>query len=148
MKIAIASDHAGYKLKEELKKHLDKIRVSYQDFGTDSEESVDYPNYALKAAEYAAKNNTKGILICGTGIGMSMAANKVRGIRAALCYDAKAAEMARKHNDANILALGARKTEAKTAEKIADIFLSTGFEGGRHKRRVDLISKIEERYMK
>lgn len=141
MKITIASDHAGYKLKEELKEYLTELGYEPEDLGTNSEESVDYPDYAKKGAEQVAKENNKGILICGSGIGMSMAANKVKGIRAALCHNEYTAKVAREHNDANILCLGAKDTNTETAKKLTKIFLETeASQEERHKRRV---SKIE-----
>ena len=134
--IAIGSDHGGYALKEQIKKHLDELGLAYKDCGTDSDASCDYPIYG--EAE-------RGIVICGTGIGISISANKVKGIRAALCGDCYSAEYTRRHNDANVLALGARVLGEGLAEKIVDTFLSTEFEGGRHARRVALIAELEER---
>jgi ribose 5-phosphate isomerase B len=144
--LAIGSDHGGFALKEELKAHLDERGVAYKDFGTFSEESCDYPDVAeplcraVVAGEY-----DRGILICGTGIGMSMAANKVSGIRAALCGDCFSAEFTRRHNDANILTLGARVVGPGLALKIIDTFLDTPFEGGRHARRIAKLADIESR---
>ena len=144
--IGIGSDHGGFPLKEEIKKHLDEIGVAYKDFGTDSPESCDYPIYAEAVARAVVSGEVeKGILICGTGIGISIAANKVKGIRAALCGDCYSAEYTRRHNDANILTMGARVTGGGLACKIVDTFLTTEFEGGRHARRVALIADIEER---
>ncbi|MBW2980341.1 ribose 5-phosphate isomerase B [Candidatus Woesearchaeota archaeon] len=141
MKITIASDHAGYKLKEELKKYLQELGHEAEDLGTDSEESVDYPDYGKKAAKQVASSKNKGILICGSGIGMSIVANKVKGIRAALCHNEHTVKAARQHNDANILCLGARDIDSKTAKKLTKIFLETEASSEeRHKRRV---SKIE-----
>jgi ribose 5-phosphate isomerase B len=141
MKIIIASDHAGYKLKEELKQYLKELGHEAEDMGTNSEESVDYPDYGKKAAKEVAKTKSKGILICGSGIGMSMVANKVKGIRAALCHNEYTAKASREHNDANILCLGARDTDRETAKKLTKIFLETEASSEeRHKRRV---SKIE-----
>lgn len=144
--IGIGSDHGGYALKEYIKQHLDELGLAYKDYGTDSEDSCDYPVFAEAVARAVAGGEvTQGILICGTGIGISIAANKVRGIRAALCGDCYSAEYTRRHNDANILAMGARVTGSGLACKIVDTFLSTEFEGGRHAKRVALISDIEDR---
>lgn len=144
--IGIGSDHGGFPLKEEIKKHLDEIGVAYKDYGTDTPESCDYPIYAEAVARAVVSGEVeKGILICGTGIGISIAANKVKGIRAALCGDCYSAEYTRRHNDANILTMGARVTGGGLACKIVDTFLTTEFEGGRHARRVALIADIEER---
>ncbi|MDR0906875.1 MAG: ribose 5-phosphate isomerase B [Oscillospiraceae bacterium] len=138
--IALGCDHGGYNLLGEIKAMLDESCVAYKDFGTFSEESCDYPDYAkLVAGSVASGESERGILVCGTGIGMSIAANKTRGIRAALCGDCFSAEMTRRHNDANILCLGARVTGAGLALKIAQIFLETPFDGGRHARRVEKI---------
>jgi ribose 5-phosphate isomerase B len=147
MRIAIASDHAGFELKEKLKEYLKELGYEYEDFGTHSEESVDYPDYALKVAEYVAEGKCeRGILVCGSGIGMSMAANKVPGIRAALCYDTETARLSREHNDANILTLGARLIDEKTAREIVKVWLTTEFAGERHSRRVKKIEEIEKKY--
>lgn len=144
--IGIGSDHGGYELKECVKAHLDELGVAYKDFGTDSTDSCDYPVFAEAVARAVAGGEVEqGILICGTGIGVSIAANKVRGIRAALCGDCYSAEYTRRHNNANILAMGARVTGSGLACKIVDTFLSTQFEGGRHAKRVALISDIEAR---
>ena len=144
--IGIGSDHGGFPLKEEIKKHLDEIGVAYKDFGTNTPDSCDYPIYAEAVARAVVSGEVeKGILICGTGIGISIAANKVKGIRAALCGDCYSAEYTRRHNDANILTMGARVTGGGLACKIVDTFLTTEFEGGRHARRVALIADIEER---
>ena len=144
--IALANDHSGIALKEEIKKLLDKRGLEYKDFGTNTEASVDYPIYGESVAKAVVSGECdRGIIICGTGIGISIAANKVRGARAALCTDCFMAEMTRRHNDANILALGARVVGHGLALKIVETFLDTEFEGGRHARRVDIISAIEER---
>ncbi|MBR4424385.1 MAG: ribose 5-phosphate isomerase B [Oscillospiraceae bacterium] len=144
--IAIGSDHGGYALKEQIKKHLDELGLAYRDYGTDSEASCDYPIYGEAVARAVAGGEAeRGIVICGTGIGISISANKVKGIRAALCGDCYSAEYTRRHNDANVLALGARVLGEGLAEKIVDTFLSTDFEGGRHARRVALIAALEER---
>ncbi len=145
MTIAIASDHGGYALKEHIKKFLEAKGLDCRDFGTDSAASCDYPVFGRAAAEAVASGACeKGIVICTTGIGISIAANKVKGIRCALCADPLSAELCRRHNDANMLALGAGMTGPKLAERIVDTFLSAQFEGGRHQRRVDLISAIEK----
>ncbi len=143
--IAIGSDHGGYALKQQLMKHLTDLGLEYKDYGTYSEESCDYPIYAEAVARAVAGGEAeRGILICGTGIGMSMAANKIHGIRCALCGDCYSAELTRRHNDANILALGARVLGEGLAEKIMDTFLTTEFEGGRHARRIGLIADLEK----
>ena len=143
--IAIGSDHGGYALKQQLMKHLTDLGLEYKDYGTYSEESCDYPIYAETVARAVAGGEAeRGILICGTGIGMSMAANKIHGIRCALCGDCYSAELTRRHNDANILALGARVLGEGLAEKIMDTFLTTEFEGGRHARRIGLIADLEK----
>lgn len=142
MKIAIAADHGGYELKEVLKQHF--AAYNFTDLGTNSNESVDYPDYgAALARRVAAGEFDRGILICGSGIGVSIAANKVKGIRAALCHNAYTAEMSRRHNDANVIAMGGRVVDAKTAVEMTDIFLKTEFEGGRHAARVAKISALE-----
>ena len=139
--IAVGADHAGVFLKNDIVKLLEKEGYKVKDFGTYSDESCDYPIYAKAVADAVASGLCeKGILVCGTGIGMSMAANKVKGIRAAVCSEAKSAEMTRRHNDANILCLGARMIDEKTAEELVKIFLSTEFEGGKHLRRISMFS--------
>lgn len=143
--IAIASDHGGYHLKEHIKAYLAAKGITCQDFGTDSTESCDYPVFGKAAAEAVASGQCeKGIVICTTGIGISITANKVKGIRCALCADSLSAEMTRRHNNANMLAMGAGIVGPNMAERIVDTFLNTEFEGGRHQRRVDLISAMEE----
>lgn len=145
--IAIGSDHGGFQLKKDIMKHLDELGLEYKDYGTYSEESCDYPIYGEAVAKAIVNGEAdKGILICGTGIGISISANKVKGIRAALCGDCFSAEFTRRHNDANILAMGARVTGSGLALKIVDTFLTTEFEGGRHARRVDMIREMEERF--
>ncbi len=142
--IVIASDHAGYPLKEEIKAYLDEKGIEYIDCGADSTASVDYAAYAQKAClKVASGEAEKGILCCGTGIGISMAANKVNGIRAACCSDYFSAKFTRLHNDANVLCMGARVIGAGAAIELVDVFLNTEFEGGRHQRRVDQIHAIE-----
>ena len=144
--IAIGSDHGGFELKKEIMKYLEQQGLEYKDFGTYSSDSCDYPIYGEAVARAVAGGECeRGIIICGTGIGISISANKVKGIRAALCADCYSAEYTRLHNDANILALGARTTGSGLALKIVDTFLNTKFEGGRHARRVALISEIEEK---
>ena len=143
MKIAIASDHAGFELKKELINYIKSLNHQILDFGTYSNESVDYPDFAFPAAEsVAALVADYGILICGTGIGMSIVANKVQGIRAALCVDEDYAKSARNHNNANVLCLGARKTAPELAKKIIDVFLEEDFEGDRHMIRVEKIHNL------
>ena len=142
--IALGADHGGYNLKEAIIVYLKENNIEYTDYGCYSEESVDYAVYAKKVAEAVASGKAdKGILCCGTGIGISIAANKVKGIRAAVVTNEFCAEMTRRHNDANILAMGGRVIDAQTAVKLADIFLNTEFDGGRHQRRIDQITKIE-----
>ena len=140
MKIAVGSDHAGYELKEHVRKGLAEAGHEAIDFGTKSAERSDYPVYGVLVAKAVAKSEAeRGIIVCGTGIGISMAANRVRGCRAAPCTSEYLAEMARRHNDANVLALGGRVLTSALADRIVDVFLKTEFEGGRHARRVDLI---------
>lgn len=144
--IALGCDHGGFALKLEIMKHLEEKQIAYKDYGTDSEESCDYPIYGEAVGKAVASEECElGIIICGTGIGISIAANKVKGVRAALCGDCFSAEMTRKHNDANVLALGARVLGTGLALKIVDTFLENEFEGGRHARRVELLSEIESR---
>lgn len=141
--IGLGCDHGGYALKQEIINYLEKNNITYKDFGCDSEEACDYPVYGKKVA-YAVASGVceKGIIICGTGIGISIAANKVKGIRAALCHDCFSAEATRQHNDANILAMGARVIGAGHALKVVDTFLNTPFSGDeRHKRRISLIEE-------
>lgn len=143
--LVIGSDHGGFELKEAVKNYLDLQGTQYADIGIFSNEPVDYPDIAYPLAEkVAAGEYEKGILFCGTGIGVSICANKVKGIRAALCSCDFAAEYARKHNDANILCLGGRIISVETAKRIVDVFLSTDFEGGRHARRVGKIMDYEK----
>ena len=144
MKIAIAADHAGYQLKDSLKKLLDELGLVYEDFGTTSGQSVDYPDYARAVAEGVATGGfDRGILVCGTGIGMAIAANKVGGVRAASIVDTDTAKLSREHNDLNVLALGARVLPESRAREIVKTFLQTPFEGGRHASRVAKIHAIE-----
>ena len=137
--IAIASDHAGFALKEKIKKHLEELKFEICDFGTENEESCDYPVFAKKACEAVVSGQCdRAILVCGTGIGMSMAANKVKGLRAAVCTETFAAKYTRLHNDANVLCMGARVIGEGVAIEITDTFITTEFEGGKHKRRIDM----------
>ena len=145
MKISIACDHGAYELKERLKAHLLDQGHQVADCGTDSAESCDYPDFGIAAAKLVADGTCeRGVVLCTTGIGMSMAANKVRGVRCALCHEPLSAEMTRRHNDANVLAMGAQIIGGNLAERILDVFLSTEFEGGRHQRRVDKIMETEQ----
>lgn len=144
MKIAIASDHGAYALKEHLMAYLTAQGHELSDCGTYSAESCDYPDFGAAAARMVADHVCeRGIVLCATGIGISITANKIRGIRCALCHDPFSAEMTRRHNDANMLAMGAGIVGPNLAERIVDVFLSTGFEGGRHQRRVDKIMALE-----
>jgi ribose 5-phosphate isomerase B len=144
MTIAIASDHAGYKMKEMIKKFLEKNEYKVLDLGTNSEESVDYPDFAQKLAKkILEKKADQGILICGTGIGMSIAANRFKGIRAALCHHSQIARLSRQHDDANVLCLGERMIGDEVAKECTKTFLNTKFEGGRHTRRVSKIDGIK-----
>lgn len=149
MKIAIASDHRGFKIKEEIKRYLEENNIEYKDFGTNSEERMDYPEVAIKVAkEVQAHEDELGILICGTGFGMSIVANKFRGIRSTPCYNEETAKFARMHNNANILALGAENLKLNDAIKILRVFLATEFAGGRHSDRLKMIEEIENENMK
>ena len=136
-KIGIASDHAGYSLKEYVKKFLNRKKLQIKDVGANSNEKVDYPDYAHKLSKVIKKNQKSiGVLICGSGQGMIMAANKHKNIRAALCYNVKSTKLSRLHNDANVITLGSRLISKKNALKYLNIFLKTKFEGGRHKKRI------------
>lgn len=144
--IAIAADHGGYQLKEEVKQWLDTQKIAYRDFGTDSEASCDYADFALPACDAVVSGECdKALLFCGTGIGISMAANKVKGIRAACCSDYFSAKYTREHNDANALCLGGRVIGAGLALELISVFLQTEFVGGRHQLRIDKIKAIENR---
>ena len=146
MKIAIGCDHGGVELKDYVREYMKGKGYEVVDFGTHTKDSCDYPEYGEKVALSVKNKETDlGILICGTGLGMSYVANKVPGIRCAACSDTFSAEMARAHNDANVLAFGARVVGLGLAIKLVDAFLETKFEGGRHQRRVDLISDVEKR---
>ncbi len=141
--IALGSDHGGFELKEAIKVHLDNRGIEYKDLGSNTNEAVDYPEYGRKVAKAVVSGEcTKGILICGTGIGISMSANKVKGIRCALCHDVFSAKATREHNDANVLAMGGRVVGEGLALMIVDTFLDTAFSGEeRHQRRIDLIEE-------
>lgn len=144
MKVAIGCDHGGLNIKNAIIEYLKVKDIEYTDFGCYTEESVDYPVYGYKVATAVADDSdTLGVLCCGTGIGISMSANKVKGIRAAVCTNEFMAEMTRRHNNSNIICLGGRVIDEETAVKLADIFLNTEFEGDRHTRRVDMITDIE-----
>ena len=144
--IAIGSDHGGFALKEEIKKHLDENKIPYEDFGTYNTDSVDYPLIAEKTcAAITSGKCDKGILCCGTGIGISMAANKIKGIRAALCSDVYSAKMCRQHNNANVICLGGRVTGRELAFMIVDTYLNEQFEGGRHQKTIDKIHALENK---
>jgi ribose 5-phosphate isomerase B len=144
MRVALGADHAGFELKDALKAVLDELGCSYRDFGTTTRDSVDYPDFARAVAEGVAGGQfDRGILVCGSGIGMSIAANKVAGVRAAVIGTVEAARLSRQHNDANVLALGARLTPAAHATEIVRAFLRTAFDGGRHAARIDKIRALE-----
>ena len=143
--IALGSDHAGRGLKEEIKKLLDERGLEYTDFGTDTDDSCDYPVYGYAAASAVASGKCdRGLLFCGTGVGISLAANKVKGIRCVVCSEPYSAKMSRLHNNSNMLALGSRVVGTELARMIVETWLDTDFEGGRHQRRVNLISDIED----
>lgn len=144
MKIIIGSDHGGFKLKETIKEYIEELGYKIEDIGTDSTKSVDYPIYAKKVAEEVSKDSNKqGILVCGTGLGMCMTANKFKGIRAALCYNESSAKLAKEHNNANILCLGEREFKEDLAKKITKTFLETPFSNEeRHKRRIKEIDAL------
>lgn len=143
MIVAIAGDHGGFALKQKIRKHLIERGIKIADLGTDSEESVDYPEFGKACAQAVASGKAdRGIVICGTGIGISIAANRIRGIRCGLCTSVEMAELSRKHNNANMLAMGGRITSAEDAIRITDAWLDTEFEGGRHSRRVDMLDSI------
>ncbi len=145
-KIAIGADHAGFEDKEKIKRQLDELGIRYEDVGTNSTEPVDYPIYAQKVAEKVGGGEVeKGILVCGSGNGMQIAANKIRGVRAALAWNEETAQLARRHNDANVLSVPARMISPEEVGKIVKSFLETEFEGGRHARRVDEISDLENK---
>ena len=141
--VAVGCDHAGLTAKRRIVDRLGEYGIDVRDFGTDSEESADYPDYAVKVAKAVSKGECdRGILVCGTGVGMSMVANKVPGVRSALCYSPRIAELSRLHNNANVLALPGREAFPDELLAIVDIWLKTGFEGGRHARRVEKIHEL------
>jgi ribose 5-phosphate isomerase B len=145
MRIALAADHAGYEEKEQIKKTLDDLGVTYEDLGTYSCDSVDYPEYARKVGEAVASGEAdQGLLVCGSGTGMAIAANKVPGVRAAVAWNEDVARLAREHNDANVLSLAARFTPMDEMERILRAWFGAHFEGGRHGKRVDKITEIEK----
>lgn len=145
MKIAIGSDHAGFEDKEKVKKQLAELGYEYEDVGTNSTESVDYPIYAQKVAEKVASGEVEqGLLICGSGNGMQIAANKIHGVRAALAWNEETARLARQHNDANVLSVPARMISPEEVSKVVKSYLDAKFEGGRHQRRVEEISELEK----
>ncbi len=149
MKIAIGADHGGYELKESLITYLKSRNIQIVDCGTNSNQSVDYPDFGLAVADMVSRQEVElGVLICTTGIGQSMTANKVPGVRAALCLNDDQAKFSRLHNDANVIVFGAKYTSAEEAQKMLDVWLATSFEGGRHQRRVEKISEIEKKYSK
>jgi ribose 5-phosphate isomerase B len=144
MRIAIGADHAGVALKNDLARLLDSAGVSYTDFGTQGADSVDYPDFAATVARaVAAGDYSRGLLVCGSGIGMAIAANKIPGIRAAVVTEVESAKLSRSHNDANVLALGARLTPPDLARQILTTFLDTPFDGGRHQRRIDKLTQLD-----
>ena len=143
MKIAIASDHGGFALKEQVKSHLTERNLEVLDLGTHTEESVDYPAYGKACGEAVVSGQADlGIVVCGTGIGISIACNKVKGVRCGLCTSVEMAHLTKQHNDANVLALGGRTTAPELALAIVDEWLDTEFEGGRHQRRVDMLDNM------
>lgn len=149
MKVVIGSDHAGYELKEQIKAVLEDKGCTVIDVGVDSPASVDYPDFAIKAASLVARGEVdRGVLVCGTGVGMSIIANKVKGVRASLVYDLYTAIQSRKHLDANILVLGGRITGRDLAAEITRVWLDTPFEGGRHQKRIEKIELFEKDYLK
>jgi ribose 5-phosphate isomerase B len=148
MKIALAADHAGFELKEKIRQHLASRGIAVDDLGTQSRESVDYPDYARVVGEEVARKRADcGILVCGSGIGMAIAANKMRGIRAANVRNEAEAQLSREHNDANVLTVGGRLLDESSALSIVDRWLNTAFAGGHHQRRLDKISQLESAEM-
>ncbi len=142
--VALAADHGGFELKEAVRQHLEEIGVAYKDFGSYTGEACDYPDMAEKACRAVVGGECdKALLFCGTGVGISMSANKIKGIRCGHCADCLQAEMTRKHNDANMMAIGAGFTGPNMADRMVEVFLSTEFEGGRHQRRVDKMMALE-----
>lgn len=149
MKIALGADHAGFELKNHVKQHLAGRGIQVEDLGAHTSDSVDYPDFAREVAERVAGHEADlGVLVCGTGIGMAISANKVPGIRAANCDSVFTAQMAREHNDANVLTLGARVLEPGAAKEVVDAWLNASFAGGRHQRRIDKIHSIEQQEIK
>ena len=143
--IALASDHAGFQYKEKIKKLLDSLKESYKDFGTSSPEPTDYPDFAHAAAQSIVRGECdRGIMVCGSGIGMDIVANKSKGVRAAVCTTVEMARLSRSHNDANALVIGERLTDWPTVEQIVKVWLETGFEAGRHERRVKKIHSLTQ----
>ena len=148
-KIALAADHAGFDEKEKVKRTLDELGIQYEDFGTTSSDSVDYPDFARKVAEGVSSGQfEQGLLVCGSGTGMAIAANKVKGVRAAVAWSPEIAALARQHNDANVLSLPARFVPEDQAAEIVKAFFAADFEGGRHERRVEKIREIESEDLK
>lgn len=144
-KIALAADHAGYDEKENVKRTLEELGIEYEDLGTTSTDSVDYPDYAKKVADAVASGEVEqGLLVCGSGTGMAIAANKVKGVRAAVAWNEDIARLAREHNDANILALPARFMSPEDAQRVVRAWFNASFEGGRHERRVEKIKELEK----
>lgn len=144
LKIAIGADHGGFELKEKIIEYLKEKNIEYKDFGTFSNDSCDYPKYAKEVAQAVSKGQyDKGILVCGSGIGVSITANKVKGIHAALCWNLATAKSARTHNNSNILCLGQRQLDEELAIEIVNVWLNSEFEGGRHQKRIDMIDKLE-----
>jgi ribose 5-phosphate isomerase B len=146
VRVAIGFDHAGFALKETIKALLDELEIPYEDFGTTSAAAVDYPDVAEAVSRAVVGGRAdRGILVCGTGIGMSIAANKIAGVRAAVAWDETSARLGRAHNDANIMTLGGRTTPAERAPRMVRAFLSTDYEGGRHVRRLEKIARLERK---
>lgn len=145
LKVAIGADHAGFELKEQIIEYFKRKNIEYKDFGTFSEESCDYPKYAKEVSIAVAKGDfNRGILVCGSGIGMAVTANKVKGIHAALCFNLATAKSARTHNNSNVLCLGHKQTDDKLSLEMVDVWLHTDFEGGRHQKRIDMIEELEK----
>ena len=145
MKVALGADHAGYEEKEKIKKMLDKLGIEYEDLGTNSTESVDYPEFGAKVGRAVASGKVdEGIVICGSGIGIAIAANKIKGIRAAQAWNEETARLARQHNNANVLSIGSRVTPPEEIPKIVKAWLDAKFKGGRHERRVEEITELED----
>jgi ribose 5-phosphate isomerase B len=145
MKVAIGADHAGFEVKEKIKKLLDEMQIPYEDVGTNSTEPVDYPDFGAKVGRKVASGEAdQGIVVCGSGIGIAIAANKIRGVRAAQAWNEETARLARQHNDANVLAIGAKVLPEEEILKIIRAWFSAGFDGGRHERRIEKIKALEE----